>query len=209
MSRPMVFEGAWSATENYAEGDVVTFNSSSYVSLSADNLNFEPDTNGLKWAVLAQGLVGPQGPPGASVQTHVQTNVLLNFVVPSTGNGSGAGAGWGVGPVSLLQEQESASAGSLPGAVGTVGIGDPLDTNPYTKLFISLSESAPFDIAVGTSFGGFSAVLSAGQTSAVIPALNGSITFTANEFGETYMILSWNQTQTAQFVIPIVMWSLQ
>lgn len=49
------FKGAWSDTTTYGIGDVVTFEGSSFVGLTADNLNNNPETSGSNWAVLAEG----------------------------------------------------------------------------------------------------------------------------------------------------------
>jgi hypothetical protein len=55
-------------------GDAVSFNGSSYISLAAGNLNFQPDVSNVKWAILAKagtngangttGATGPLGPSG-------------------------------------------------------------------------------------------------------------------------------------------------
>lgn len=74
-----VFRGAYSATTSFAQGDVVTFGGSSYVSLVAANEGNAPPSSPSAWAALALGAtgvqgpqgpagpVGPQGPAGASV----------------------------------------------------------------------------------------------------------------------------------------------
>lgn len=227
----LTFSGTYSSAATYSEGNVVQFNGSSYVSLVNGNHGHSPSSSPSDWAVFAAqgptGATGSTGSTGATGSTgstgsqgpaylpHVQANILINFVVPATNSGSGAGAGWGVAPVSFTQEIVPVPNTFMPGAVGAYGAGDPLDTNPYTTLFVSVSEALPFDLAIGTGFsqpggGAWSGVLPAGQTSITLPTINGSpVTFSANEFGETFMIFSWNEPQTESFTIPVITWTLQ
>lgn len=72
--------GPYSSSRNYSLGDVITWNGSSYVSLTSPNHGEQPDQSPTFWMVLAaqgatgttgsigptgtQGSVGPQGPAG-------------------------------------------------------------------------------------------------------------------------------------------------
>jgi len=57
------FQGTYSGSTTYAQGDIVAYNSSSYVSLINNNTGNQPDTNPSDWTLLAaQGPVGPAGP---------------------------------------------------------------------------------------------------------------------------------------------------
>jgi hypothetical protein len=67
----MSFDGAWDGGTTYNTLDVVSFNGSSYVSLSDDNTGNQPDSSA-EWALLAQkgdtgaqGAQGDAGPQGA------------------------------------------------------------------------------------------------------------------------------------------------
>ena len=68
---PVTFQGTWSNATTYALGDAVSFNGSSYISLVAGNVGFQPDISNVKWGLLAQagtngatGATGPSGPTG-------------------------------------------------------------------------------------------------------------------------------------------------
>ncbi|WP_160115257.1 DNRLRE domain-containing protein [Bryocella elongata] len=61
----LVYRGAYDSTANYASGDVVVWNGSSYASLAASNVGLAPDVNPGAWGLLsAQGAVGATGSPG-------------------------------------------------------------------------------------------------------------------------------------------------
>jgi len=71
----MSFQGTYSSSTNYAEGDGVLYNGSAYVSLVASNHGNTPDQSPAWWGLFATGSpgaigpAGPQGPqglPGAS-----------------------------------------------------------------------------------------------------------------------------------------------
>lgn len=68
---PITFQGSWLTPNTYNLGDVVSFNGSSYISITGSNQGHEPDTSPSSWALLAaaglaglQGLIGPTGPTG-------------------------------------------------------------------------------------------------------------------------------------------------
>jgi hypothetical protein len=70
---PVSFQGTWNSGTTYALGDAVSYNGSSYISLVAGNIGFQPDISNIKWAMLAQagatgatGVAGPAGPTGAT-----------------------------------------------------------------------------------------------------------------------------------------------
>jgi hypothetical protein len=79
---PVSFQGVWNIATTYALGDAVSFNGSSYISLVAGNVGFQPDISNVKWALLAQagavgttgaaGPAGPTGPTGATGATGPQ-----------------------------------------------------------------------------------------------------------------------------------------
>jgi hypothetical protein len=58
------YQGTYSSTVNYAAGDVVVFQGSSYTSLSAANHGNTPGLSPAEWGVVAVGATGPIGPQG-------------------------------------------------------------------------------------------------------------------------------------------------
>jgi hypothetical protein len=63
----MTFQGTYSSSVNYGEGDGVIYNGSAYVSLGPSNHGNTPDLSPMQWSLFAtgsQGAAGPQGPAG-------------------------------------------------------------------------------------------------------------------------------------------------
>ncbi len=62
------WQGAWDSNTTYAAGDAVSFNGSTYVSLTDGNTGNPPDTSPASWDLIAQkgdtGATGPMGPAG-------------------------------------------------------------------------------------------------------------------------------------------------
>ncbi|MBS1799730.1 MAG: DNRLRE domain-containing protein [Acidobacteria bacterium] len=94
---PVSFQGAWNIATTYALGDAVSYTGSSYISLVAGNVGFQPDISNVKWALLAKagtngtngtngatGATGPSGPTGATGATGPAG--------PAGANGSGVNA---------------------------------------------------------------------------------------------------------------------
>jgi len=91
---PVSFQGAWSIATTYALGDAVSYNGSSYISLVAGNVGFQPDISNVKWALLAQagtngtnGAAGVAGPTGAQGPQGIQ-----GIQGPAGTNGGGVNA---------------------------------------------------------------------------------------------------------------------
>ena len=59
-----VYQGAYASTTNYAQGSVVTFGGSTYVSLADANHGNTPSSTPWAWGTLALGATGVQGPTG-------------------------------------------------------------------------------------------------------------------------------------------------
>jgi Collagen triple helix repeat (20 copies) len=75
----MVYQGAYSSGTNYALGDVVLWQGTSYTSLLGGNHGNTPDVSPLQWGVLssrgptgATGATGPQGVTGSTGATGAQ-----------------------------------------------------------------------------------------------------------------------------------------
>src|SRR4051794_19546903 len=60
--RGLTWKGPWEPSTLYAARDAVSFNGSSYISLSRDNVGNQPDAGNVFWDLLAE--VGAQGPQG-------------------------------------------------------------------------------------------------------------------------------------------------
>lgn len=59
-----VYQGGYSSTTNYAQGSVVAFSGSTYVSLADSNHGNTPSSSPSAWGTLALGATGVQGPAG-------------------------------------------------------------------------------------------------------------------------------------------------
>jgi hypothetical protein len=86
---PATFAGTWSSATTYSLGTAVFYNGSGYVSLTANNVGNEPDTNPTQWALLAQqgavGAAGAQGPAGAAGPAGPQGATGLQGATGATG----------------------------------------------------------------------------------------------------------------------------
>jgi len=72
----LIWKGVWDSSASYSSGNAVSFQGSSYVSLTNANVGAEPDTTPVAWDLIAQrgdigatGPTGPQGPTGPSGPT--------------------------------------------------------------------------------------------------------------------------------------------
>ena len=95
------FNGNWIATTQYSSGNVVLYNSSTYISLVSNNRNKNPSSSPTAWQLIAvnsaaqgpQGPAGPQGAtgnPGAAGKSYLQASAgdactLNNSKVINTG----------------------------------------------------------------------------------------------------------------------------
>jgi len=122
---PASFRGNWSSSTTYALGDAVfcaacSSSGSSYVSLVANNVGFDPPTSNVKWSLLAQqgatgpagvtgatgatgpqGIAGPQGPPGTNGTNGSGVNAV-SFVMEFLNPGSNAGTTFYFSPLSTV-----------------------------------------------------------------------------------------------------------
>jgi hypothetical protein len=98
----LVYEGTYSSTANYAVGDVVVFQGSSFVSLVGFNVGNTPGVSPGDWGVLtAQGPAGPTGAQGLPGPT---------------------GAAGALGPVGPPGSTGAQGAQGIPGESGAQGI---------------------------------------------------------------------------------------
>jgi hypothetical protein len=111
----LVYQGNYSSTQNYAQGDIVVWQGSSYTSLIASNHGNTPSLSPLQWGVLsAQGPAGPQGVTGAAGAAGPQG-------LPGT-----MGANGPPGPQGLQGIAGQAGAQGIPGATGATGLSGPM-----------------------------------------------------------------------------------
>lgn len=92
--------GAWTAATNYATGDAVSYNGSSWIAKQA-NTNVNP-VEGSDWTIIARkgdtGATGPQGPVGATGATGPQGPIGPTGATGVTGSQGPPGPAGPVGP---------------------------------------------------------------------------------------------------------------
>jgi hypothetical protein len=131
----MVYQGAYSSGANYAVGDVVLWQGTSYTSLLGGNHGNTPDASPLQWGVLSpqglpgstgpQGLQGPMGPQGVAGPVGLSFRGAYSSVV-NYGLADGVSYG-GAGYVSLIANNvgntpdESSGKWALFAAAGGTG----------------------------------------------------------------------------------------
>jgi hypothetical protein len=110
----MAWQGTFDPTANYAKGDTVSYNGSTYISLIANNTGTIPTTDPTKWALVAAagasggtGATGGTGTvdPGASGTSSwgvVDTPSSALAWTGSTSPGAGASASWGIAEIPAL-----------------------------------------------------------------------------------------------------------
>ncbi|MBO6893595.1 MAG: hypothetical protein JJ866_16760 [Roseibium sp.] len=70
----LAYRGAWSSGTTYNSDDTVTYNGSSYISLTI-NVGKNPSTETAHWGLLAaKGATGPQGPQGVGLSGNISAN---------------------------------------------------------------------------------------------------------------------------------------
>jgi collagen type VII alpha len=107
------FQGAYVSTDNYALGDVVVWQGSSWASLVDSNHGNAPDAFPTFWGMLtAAGSVGPQGVPGPSG---------LPGPAGATGAQGSTGPAGPMGPQGSVGSQGPAGAQGLNGTAGSAG----------------------------------------------------------------------------------------
>jgi len=147
---PVNFQGPWNIATTYALGDAVSFNGSSYISLVAGNVGFQPDISNVKWALLAQagatGATGPAGPTGPTGATG------------ATGPAGPAGGGSHIFMASVILGQANSTTQffSLNSSYDPSNVGTFLTYNQFATTF---PEACTFDSMFLTSglsgFGSF------------------------------------------------------
>ncbi len=108
---PVSFKGPWNIGATYALGDAVSFNGSSYISIVAGNVGFQPDISNVKWGLLAQaGTTGAAGSPGAQGPAGVAGPSGPTGATGATGPAGASGGG--VNAVSFSMQFTNPGTGS-------------------------------------------------------------------------------------------------
>jgi collagen type I alpha len=143
---PVPEEPAWAATTTYAANAIVLYNSVTYTSLQAANLNHQPDTSPTWWSVLAidaismqqiyasqnaasvppgyllgtlgvPGPPGPTGPPGATGATGA-----VGATGPAGADSTVAGPAGPTGPTGPTGATGATGPAGADGATGPQGV---------------------------------------------------------------------------------------
>ncbi len=157
----ITFQGAYDSTHNYAQNDSVTFQGSSYISLSGSNVGNTPAVGSPFWALLsaagssgpagAQGPAGPQGQPGIAGSPGIQGPVGPQGITGNTGPQGIAGNAGPTGP------QGVAGTPGTPGATGPQGLtGAAGPQGPPISFQGGWSISAPYQVGDAVSYLGSS-----------------------------------------------------
>ena len=156
----MVYQGAYSAATNYALGDVVLWQGTSYTSLLGGNRGNTPGESPLQWGVLS-----PQGPTGA---TGVQGP---QGVAGPQGLPGSVGPPGEQGPHGLQGIAGQAGAQGIPGATGAQGLQGPIGPQGVQG-------------PVGLSFqGAYSSVVNYGAGDGVLYGGAGYVSLVAGNIG--------------------------
>ncbi len=104
------WQGTWSAATTYEINDAVFYNGSSYRSLVASNLNFEPDISGSQWALFASA-----GGSGSGIATFGQTTSgATTGAIGYTFQASGASVSATARTIGVLGRAGGGISGSIP-----------------------------------------------------------------------------------------------
>ena len=115
----LTWANAWSNSVLYQPTDAVSYNGSSYISLTANNTGLEPDKNSSNWMLLAQagapgaqGSIGPAGLQGPTGQTGAQGPIGLTGPIGPQGP---------IGPTGATGAQGVTGPTGPKGATGAIG----------------------------------------------------------------------------------------
>ncbi|MEA2602650.1 MAG: hypothetical protein QOF89_3642 [Acidobacteriota bacterium] len=132
------WRGAWSSGISYTTGDAVSFNGSSYISLTDSNTGNPPDTSPASWDLVAQrGDTGAAGPTGATGATGAQ---------------GPAGAQGSPGATGAQGEQGPIGPQGPPGATGPMGPAGPIGPIGPTGLTGPAGANGTSGSAIGGNY---------------------------------------------------------
>jgi len=144
----LVYQGNYASTQNYALGDVVLWQGSSYTSLIASNHGNTPSLSLQQWSLLAaQGPAGPTGAAGVTGASGPQ------------GLPGSAGPNGPIGPQGPQGIAGQAGAQGIPGANGATGLSGPQGpqgiAGPVGLSFQGVySSTTNYALADGVSYNG-------------------------------------------------------
>jgi hypothetical protein len=144
----LVYQGNYSSVQNYALGDVVLWQGSSYTSLLAGNHGNTPSLSPQQWGTLtAQGPAGPAGTTGATGPQGPQ------------GLPGNVGPNGPIGPQGLQGIAGQAGAQGIPGTTGATGLSGPMGpqgvAGPVGLSFRgAYASSTNYALADGVSYNG-------------------------------------------------------
>ncbi len=127
-SNPVTLLGAWSSLATYAQGDVIFYNGSTYISLTNGNQGNQPNTTPAEWQLLgpagASGPRGPQGPMGPTGPTVTGAQGAIGTTGP-TGPTGATGAMGATGAPGATGPQGAAGPTGATGPTGPDGASGP------------------------------------------------------------------------------------
>lgn len=188
---PVNFRGTWVSATQYATGDAVFYNGSSYISLQSSNTGNQPDTTPAQWSLLAeqgaigatgavgpqgiQGVSGPVGPIGPAGSTGLQGPMGLTGATGATGPAGPTGATGATGPQGPIGLTGATGATGLAGPTGATGpqgaIGPQGLQGPPISFIGAWSSSTPYSIGSAVSESGTSYIALTANT-AIDPAID-------------------------------------
>jgi hypothetical protein len=128
----VTYQGSYASTASYGINDIVSFQGSSYISLSAGNNGNAPSVSPEQWGVLAFGATGAQGPQG------------------STGPAGPQGQTGAVGPPGPAGVQ---GAAGVPGTPGLVYRGSYSSATNYSFGDVVVFQGASYTSLSNSNFG--------------------------------------------------------
>jgi hypothetical protein len=111
------FQGAYSSSTNYAQGDVVSFGGSSFISLQDANHGNTPSASPSAWGTLASAATGSQGPAGPAGPVGPSGPAGAGVQGPAGPQGSAGPAGPAGSPGLVYQGVYSPATNYAPGDV--------------------------------------------------------------------------------------------
>lgn len=139
------WQGDWGSSYTYATGDIVTYNGSTWVSYTGNNINnppYEDNDNGMTslWTIfVAGGATGPTGvisAPASLTQSSNNANYPLTI---SSANEQGGGAGWS--DMIMLTNSKSGTTNPTKHIRMNATGGLEIVNNAYTQTIFSLTDS--------------------------------------------------------------------
>lgn len=135
----IAFLGSYSSTANYGLNDAVSYEGSSYISLTASNHGNTPGLNPAYWSVIAaEGATGAQGPPGIAGATGAQGTAGPQGPPGATGTAGAVGmnyrGAWGSGVSYQPSDAVSFDGSTYLAQVSSLGVQPDLYPSSWAVL---------------------------------------------------------------------------